>query len=408
MPDLFDQYGINDKPSVSKMDQGDLFDRFGIKDVPQMAEQSFLEKIKDYGKGGALGQLQGIGDMAASVGNFPADIYKYFKGTQPYEIPHPSLRQYYPESSAGQIGSHLGELGSSFAGPGGAGFGAAKMVGNPLMKIILGSMGGALGGAAADDKDRIMGGLEGAALGTIPGIGSSIAATGRGIGKFATGLKPTDVAPLIQKAHDISLENAVAPLNMAAYEAALRKAPSIRLDESILDRSRAAFPKTEKYKSLLEDARLGSHKGIRDLQTDLGHVERELLSEGTNAATKYGQELGQLRKDINNRMFKTYEAAGHKDLADMIRQGMTDYEKHAGLFYENPTINKLVGKNKLVTENLISKINENSVPMEEFRQQIPGLKKKLSREELRRKILKTAKIGGPIGVGVEAAREWYK
>ena len=128
----------------------------------QQEPKGFLNNAMDYEKALGLGLIQGAGDVGASIGNFPASIYEHFTGKKPYDIPHPSLQQYYPEGMAGNIGSKIGEGIGSLVAPGGITYKALKAFNNPLAKALAGGFAGGLSGAASNENDRMGSGIIGA------------------------------------------------------------------------------------------------------------------------------------------------------------------------------------------------------------------------------------------------------
>ncbi len=131
----------------------------------QAPPKSFGRNMLDYEKALGLGLAQGAGDVGASIGNVPSDIWKYFTGNQPYHIPHPALQKYYPEGTAGKIGSSIGETIGNIAVPGGGIFKATRAANNPFIKALLGAGAGGVLGGASNEQDRLGSALTGAALG---------------------------------------------------------------------------------------------------------------------------------------------------------------------------------------------------------------------------------------------------
>ena len=146
---------------------------------PQQASESngFMDFLKNAGKyeaGLGLGIGQGLGDVGASILNFPEDIQKHFTGKELYHVPHPNLRGYYPEGNAGKIGSHIGEVVGNIGFPLPA-FSKAQQalrgiegLRGMLARTLGGAGHGAVIGAASAEGNR----GEGAGLGALLGLGS--------------------------------------------------------------------------------------------------------------------------------------------------------------------------------------------------------------------------------------------
>lgn len=142
-------------------------------------DKSFFQNALDYEKSLGIGAAQGFGDVGTSILNIPSNIYGHFnEGKQPYHIPHPNLRQYYPEGNAGKIGSHLGEFFGNVAFPIGGGTAKAYQAASRipgllgrLSRIGIGAGSGAAIGAASNEDDRLKSAVIGGMLG---GAGSAI------------------------------------------------------------------------------------------------------------------------------------------------------------------------------------------------------------------------------------------
>lgn len=127
----------------------------------------------DILKGSLIGGAQGLGDVGASIANFPAEIIGKITGNQPYKVPHPNLEQYYPESRAGRIGAKVGELIAPFAVPGFGQERAAMMASGLLGKSLARMGAGGVIGAAETEGNRDVGAAVGAGIGAVPSIYSA-------------------------------------------------------------------------------------------------------------------------------------------------------------------------------------------------------------------------------------------
>ncbi len=172
---------FHDKYYSGKISKEEFYNKLGVK--PEPKQQGYLKNAADYFGGGIVGHGQGLGDFLASVGNLGVTGAEKLSGANIPHIPHPNLRQYYPESEAGQLGGKLGELGSGFAIPGLGGAGAVGKIASKIPEKVVENIpkyaktiakysapvaGGAAAGYAGNEEDRGMGALYGTAGGAIP------------------------------------------------------------------------------------------------------------------------------------------------------------------------------------------------------------------------------------------------
>lgn len=270
--------------------------------------QGFMKNALDYEKAYGLGLLQGGGDVGASIGNFPADIYEHFTGKQPYHIPHPNLKQYYPEGTAGKIGSTLGEGIGQLAIPGTGTLKAVKAVNNPIVKALMGMGVGGLTNAAANEGDRIGSGVTGAALG---GAGSAAGSIAKGISEvpWTKGM-------------------ASKSLKIAEQLAGKRGIDNIQIPKDIFAESKDFLPKNLPNKKLLDAAKTGDYKKLFTLQSDLGKISRELQKSSSGAERLHGFQASDLRERLLDSMKEHLSSQGHEDIADLLTKGQKKYAQH--------------------------------------------------------------------------------
>ena len=279
--------------------------------------QGFVKNALDYEKALGLGLAQGAGDVGASIGNFPGDIYKYFSGSQesPYHIPHPNLKQYYPEGMAGKIGSLLGEGIGGVAVPGGSIAKATKAFNNPLAKALSGMIAGGVSNAAANEDDRLGAGLTGATVGGALPAAGSIANVPWTKGMASKALKQAE--QLIGE----------------------REVKNIKIPKDIFTESKDFLPKNLPNKKLLEAARNGDYKTLFTLQSDLGKISRELQKSSSGAERLHGKQAHDLRERMLNSMKEHLSKQGHEDISDLMSKGQKKYRQH--MKYVNPITKKI-------------------------------------------------------------------
>ena len=298
------------------------------------------------------------------------------------------------EKPADNLSEYLGRLGGKGAGyatlaaPFVAG-GEAAIPG--LVGASLGS--GLAGGALTQGKlsERIKDALISAALPVaFKGLASSLR-----LGKSAiTSVKPRKAADVIQEAHDISEAKAVAPFKEASKIAKERDIPSVKINKSIFDLASRAFPKKQEYKDLLKKAKLGDYEALRQVSSDMKKVSRR-LDDPDRLLTEqhFGSELDEAAQNIDKTMQHQFSIKGHKDLADLMKEGISNFAEHKNLYYKNPTIAKLVGEEKKVPKNLVKTIAKDETYFKKLREAHPGLKPILKRQE-DQELLKKLGIGG--------------
>jgi hypothetical protein len=289
--------------------------------------KGFLGNALDYEKALGLGLAQGAGDVGASIGNFPASIYEHFTGRQPYHIPHPALQQYYPEGTAGGLGSKIGETIGSLAAPGGITFKALKAFNNPLAKALMGGAAGGLSGAASNENNRTGSALIGAALGgTIP-LSQTIL---KGLGNSVPLTKGIASTPYAEKAkymqeHGLGSHLYVNPeyLNEA---------------ERLMKNHTLDIPQ-EAIEEIIPLAKAGEHDAIHAVQSTLKSLGRDLSKKGGvpgRLGEKYHSLAEKIMGDVNEQM----KIMGHKKAVQLEEQGKKRYAR----YYKQAPLRKLVVK----------------------------------------------------------------
>ncbi len=290
-------------------------------------EKGFMGNAWNYEKALGLGLAQGAGDAGASALNFPGDIYKYFSGSSPYHIPHPSLQQYYPEGDAGLLGSKIGETIGNIAAPGGVAFKALKAVNNPLARALLGAGGAGLSAAATNEGDRVNSGIGGALLGGAMPVAGSLART---LGNIAPLTKGIAYAPYIKKA-EYMRKNKLGS-NLYVAKKFLDKA------EQIMKNHPGEIP-AEAIEEVMPLAREGSHDAIHAVQSTLKSLGRDLSRQG-GVPGRLGEKYHKLAENIMGNVNNQMKWAGHKAAVQLENQG----KKRTARYYKQAPMRKLAAK----------------------------------------------------------------
>lgn len=291
----------------------------------EQPSKGFLGNLMDYEKSLGIGLAQGGGDVLASIGNFPADIYKHFTGTEPYHIPHPSLQQYYPEGTVGDIGSKVGETIGNVAGPGGIAFKALRAFNNPLAKALMGGAAGGIANAASNENDRLGAGITGAALGSAGPLASTIM---RGLGNVTPLTKGIAFSPYIKKAeymqkHGLGSDLYVKPQYL---HEAKRLMETMGVPEEAIEQS-------------LPKAHAGEHDAIHAVQSTLKSLGRELSSKG-GVEGKLGEKFHGLAEKIMGDVNDQMKIMGHGKAVQLENQG----KKRTARYYKQAPLRKLAAK----------------------------------------------------------------
>lgn len=277
------------------------------------------------------------------------------------------------------IGRGAGKVGGALtlAAP----FAAAGAAALPIAGAELGAGIGGYLTTQGDWKER----LKHAVIDSlVPIAGKGIAAGTRLTKSLLTSVKPRTAADIIQGAHDIAHAKAIAPLNEAATEAAKRNISPIKLPKQVtkLINEKGVFSKTPANKRLLENATKGDHQSIMDLQSDMFKKSQQLLQPTKSTAdNNLGEELEAARDLVKDTMQTHYTKEDSADLADKVRKGMSAYRGVKELFHENPVISKLVGKEKIVPDNLVKQISKDTAYHAKLRKALPELNKVIQHQK---------------------------
>jgi ribosomal protein S18 len=352
--------------------------------------KGFLGNYADYAKGAGLGIGQGLGDVLASMANYPGDIYSHFSGKEsPYHVPHPALQKYYPEGIWGNIGSTLGNFEGQVIAPGGVAFKALKAVNNPLAKALMGAGAGGLVGAASNEGDRIGSGITGAALGTGGALASSIFGGLRGISSkgIATKLSADKLASkqLAKKEYGKLFEDA------SKRGLGKIKVPKID-DKRIVENSMPRY-----HEALLDFKNNPTVESAHWAQSDLGalrrHLEKIDASRGlTSTEHKTLKEVISSQDKIKKSMFSG-KLEEHPDLANRYSKLSQKY-KETVIPYENIRNLRKFEEGKLLPKDLVNLLRNDK----EFRATLGSKYPQIKINQLLK-----GKVGKTIGTGILGA-----
>jgi hypothetical protein len=308
--------------------------------------KSALQGYGNYAKGAIKGMGQSLGDIGASVANVPISVAEYLSGRQLPHVPHPNLVSENPDSLSESIGQNIGQLGGALIAPGGAGFKAAQLANRgyqavragrelPLIsRILAGSAGGAIEGAAGNENNRMEGAEVGAALG---GLGHAIPEAIN----FSRSIKSSNIANEIrnylahqQEHYGNEFQNTLNAGEESGANQFLRPEYSaIR----ILNRSRENKTAYALMKYNNNPTLLTAH----DAQSDLGAVIRKYaLPKGTQER----DTLAAARRAQNrllNQIQSSLQRSGAPHIGEEYGNLRNEYRQYVGPYLNSPTISKL-------------------------------------------------------------------
>jgi hypothetical protein len=337
--------------------------------IQHQPKQSFLNNALDYEKSLALGLAQGAGDVGASIGNFPSDIYKHFTGTQPYHIPHPTLQQYYSKNGAGNLGSSIGESVGNMVGPGGIAFKALRAFNNPLAKALMGSgVGGALG-AASNEQDRVGSGVTGAALGGGTALAQSLL-------KGLNGITTSGIAKKISADKSAAKKMASKEYGNLFSEAANRGLDKVKVPD--INAKRIISQSLPRYhEALLNFKKNPTVETAHWAQSDLGALKRQFekldASRGlTSTEHKTYKSVIDAQDKIKKSMFSN-GLDNHPDLSEKYNKLSGKY-KETVIPYESLKQLRNYEQGKLLPKDLIEHLKNNKEFKATLMQKYPGIK----------------------------------
>ncbi len=292
--------------------------------------------------------------------------------------------------TAGSIGGHLSSvLPAAFASE-------AAIPG-----LLGASLGAGLAGAATTPgnyKKRLTEGLIEAA---IPAGLKGLKEGGKlGLAAITRSPTPRKAADVIQSSYEAAHKIATQPLNEAKKLAYENNIGPIRIKPALLDDVPKILGKEEGVMRLLNKARSGDFEALDKVQSDLKKEYRILSSPDKSHADRLlGKDANSLADKILDGMKLHAEYKGHKNIANLITQGKKNYAELAELYLSNPTVSKLVGKEKVVPKNLLSKLESDSAYFNRLKTEIPSIGKMLKVRESQKKLKKAVKVGTSLAHG---------
>ena len=348
------------QPSLSDIPKENSFDaRKALRDVTTISNPDYTA-LQSLAQGMAKGG-QKIAQLLPGAPNYNFEGVFGNKTTNP---------------QAEFIGQYLPALASGVAGlPG-----------------VIGS--GLYGATQAEPDNRFKEGLI-SGLGALGGnlLGSTIKGAGSLINQLRGKLSPSSIAKIAQDSHDLMKKNAEKIFSGVSKNASDRGIDTVPINKNIIDEAKDFLPNTRANKKLLDKAETGNYDALRDLQSDLGKRGFKRKSSDLAAENDEGEEMLDTREKINEAISNHFRNTGNNDLANELDKGRKLYSNFKDIYYSRPSLAKMVNEDlRLVPKNTASIFNENSIPMERFRQAHPEIKNSLSQ-------LKTLNNLKKLGIG---------
>lgn len=288
----------------------------------------------------------------------------------------------------GQIGGHLSAI-----------LPAALAAQAAIPGLAGATIGAGLAGAATTPggwKERLSSGLLEAAI--PAGFKAAKEGTKLGLAALRRAPTPRKAADVIQKSHEAAHQFATTPLREAEQEAAKINKP-IRLSDKLLTAAEDALQKTKANKTLIDNAKKGDYKSVFKLQSDLWKRGQSFASKQTQAEVDRGHEIFDLRNSLLKGMKTHYDYLGNNSVGKNLAEGQQRFKNFADLYLTNPTVSKLVGKEKIVPKNLLSKLESDTAYFNKLKEEIPGIGKMLELQKSKAKLKNAGKTVGALSYG---------
>ena len=233
----------------------------------------------------------------------------------------------------------------------------------------------------------------------------------------AFGVKPTaSITKNIFKAPDLkqAIRNTQAKVNAATdssgkifdtveKEVGAKGVAKIPIQKSILKTAETFLAKTPANKELINRAKTGDYKALRELQADLRVKGEKALASKLSSENTMGEEILSTRDQVNKSIQQHLEDTGHTDLANLLNQARKEYGNIKKTYFSTPALAKVFGKSQKVPKKPMTLLTEESTEMKRFFEAHPEMKSMLEKALKHGKKKKAALIGlGVLGSGTTA------
>jgi len=247
----------------------------------------------------------------------------------------------------------------------------------------------------------------------IPGI----VAAGQGVKSlFSAGrkiLKAPDLHQSIrdtQKVVNAATKDTGKVFDKVESEVGKRGLANIPVKPEVIEQAQSFLAKTTANKALIERAKSGEYKALRELQADLRVKGEKALASALKAENVEGEEILANRDEINQSIEKHLKDTGHEDLAEDLQGAKQRYKEIRKTYFSSPALAKVFGASQKVPKNPITLLGEESTELKRFMTKHPEVEKKLAKALSHKKSIKRLKGAGTIlGIGTvsEVARKIF-
>ena len=200
-------------------------------------------------------------------------------------------------------------------------------------------------------------------------------------------------------------------LDKIESEVETRGINQIPVDEKLLTEAKSLLDKSPETKALIESAKKGDYKALRQLQADLRVIGENALSNKLSTERNVGKQAMSVRDRINKGIEDFFESSGNKDLAEDLSSTRAGYRNMKDIYFSTPALARAFGKSKKLPKSLTGMLTEDSIEMKKFLQIHPELKAALEKTlKHQKKMKRLSKIGttGATALGVEGLEKLLK
>lgn len=435
--DIFEQEGIQMQPQQSGGQPVDIFEKEGIQMPAQQsgAQQATQAIMQLAGAspgemamrllqapseiGGAAKQifdpkrlsaniLAGLGKLGHAELNMPSAAANLLSKagiiSKETAARVPRQKDYDFSSGAGVVGQKPGDAllqslpGTAMSIAAGE-MGPAGRFLTPAKQTLSGAMMAGLQG-----QNPITGGLTNTMLRSLGAAAPSAARMARS--PFVTVDDEVAANSIINKHDKIkdALSNQFETISNEAQKRGITQIPDV---EDVVSASSPYLPKTNASKSMISKAKSGDYDSLRKLQSDLRLRGEKRLSADTAAERDAGEEMLDIRSDINQKISDHFGNTGNDDLSQSLTDAMAKYKNFKDMYYSDNTIAKMVGPKREIPSNFFNTLKKRSVPMSRLKEAHPGAKSQLELYKARQK-LKSAPREAFYPLGTMASLEALK
>lgn len=213
----------------------------------------------------------------------------------------------------------------------------------------------------------------------LPAIGKKLAKLPEVIKVMKAKLDPSRLVKSVQQGHDTLHQGAVSRYQNVENEVMNRKVPQMTIYPDEIDEATKYLAKTKANQKLIEGAKKGEYKDLRQLQSDLGQEAERLKSSDSFAERNLGKEMFDQRQGINDMLKNHLESTGNKDLAEQLKEANDLYSKKHELYYDHNVIGKMVNpKTRKIPKNPMNVFSEQSEQMKRIIAEHPEISEELS------------------------------